>query len=156
MYLWILFFRPILSDSFSLLMCYIVLSHSVMLDFVFLWTVACQGPLSVGLSRQEYWSGLPDPLRGSSISRDQACVSCILYDWATWRGMNKMENSRIFVSFTGGCNNPLFSVMPSARCVYRLCLYCFRFPGSWLCGFHSTILLVVSLPLAAASRLGKQ
>ena len=24
------------------------------------WTVACQVPLSLGLSRQEYWSGLPD------------------------------------------------------------------------------------------------
>ena len=24
-----------------------------------LWTVACQAPLSVGFSRQEYWSGLP-------------------------------------------------------------------------------------------------
>ena len=23
------------------------------------WTVACQAPLSVGFSRQEYWSGLP-------------------------------------------------------------------------------------------------
>ena len=23
------------------------------------WTVACQNPLSVGFSRQEYWSGLP-------------------------------------------------------------------------------------------------
>ena len=26
-----------------------------------LWTVACQAPLSVGFSRQEYWSGLPFP-----------------------------------------------------------------------------------------------
>ena len=25
------------------------------------WTVACQGPLSMGFSRQEYWSGLPFP-----------------------------------------------------------------------------------------------
>ena len=25
------------------------------------WTVAYQGPLSVGFSRQEYWSGLPFP-----------------------------------------------------------------------------------------------
>ena len=25
------------------------------------WTVACQVPLSVGFSRQEYWSGLPFP-----------------------------------------------------------------------------------------------
>ena len=27
--------------------------------FVTLWTVACQIPLSMGFSRQEYWSGLP-------------------------------------------------------------------------------------------------
>ena len=27
-------------------------------------TVACQAPLSVGFSRQEYWSGLPFPLPG--------------------------------------------------------------------------------------------
>ena len=26
-----------------------------------LWTVACQAPLSMGFSRQEYWSGLPFP-----------------------------------------------------------------------------------------------
>ena len=26
-----------------------------------LWTVACQGPLSMGLSQQEYWSELPFP-----------------------------------------------------------------------------------------------
>ena len=25
------------------------------------WTVACQGPRSMGFSRQEYWSGLPFP-----------------------------------------------------------------------------------------------
>ena len=25
------------------------------------WTVACQTPLSMGLSRQEYWNGLPFP-----------------------------------------------------------------------------------------------
>ena len=23
------------------------------------WTVACQAPLSLGISKQEYWSGLP-------------------------------------------------------------------------------------------------
>ena len=28
------------------------------------WTVALQAPLSVGLSRQEYWSGLPSPPPG--------------------------------------------------------------------------------------------
>ena len=29
--------------------------------FVTPWTVACQGLLSIGFSRQEYWSGLPFP-----------------------------------------------------------------------------------------------
>ena len=29
--------------------------------FASLWTVALQAPLSMGFSRQEYWSGLPYP-----------------------------------------------------------------------------------------------
>ena len=28
------------------------------------WTVACQASLSMGFSRQEYWSGLPCPTPG--------------------------------------------------------------------------------------------
>ena len=32
--------------------------------FVTLWTVARQAPLSMGFSRQEYWSGLPFPSPG--------------------------------------------------------------------------------------------
>ena len=32
--------------------------------FVTLWTVACQAPLSMGFSRQEYWSGLSCPPPG--------------------------------------------------------------------------------------------
>ena len=28
------------------------------------WTIACQAPLSMGFSRQEYWSGLPLPSPG--------------------------------------------------------------------------------------------
>ena len=30
-------------------------------SFVTAWTVARQGPLSMGFCRQEYWSGLPFP-----------------------------------------------------------------------------------------------
>ena len=33
-------------------------------DSAVLWAVARQAPLSVGFSRQEYWSGLPFPLPG--------------------------------------------------------------------------------------------
>ena len=34
------------------------------LTLVTLWTVAHQAPLSLGFSRQEYWSGLPCPPPG--------------------------------------------------------------------------------------------
>ena len=34
-------------------------SLSRVLLFATLWTVAHQAPLSMGFSRQEYWSGLP-------------------------------------------------------------------------------------------------
>ena len=35
-----------------------------MSDSVILWTVACQAPLSMAFSRQEYQSGLPSPSPG--------------------------------------------------------------------------------------------
>ena len=31
------------------------------------WTIACQAPLSVGFSRQEYWTGLSCPLPGDLL-----------------------------------------------------------------------------------------
>ena len=56
--------------------------------FVTPWTVACQVPLSMGFSRQEYWSGLPCPPSGASQPRDHTLISyisCIgrwvLYHW---------------------------------------------------------------------------
>ena len=56
------------------------------------WTVAHQAPLSMGSSRQEYWSGLPFPPPGHlSQPRDRAHISClgrgILYHWATWEDL---------------------------------------------------------------------
>ena len=31
------------------------------------WIVACQAPLSMGFSRQEYWNGLPFPSPGELL-----------------------------------------------------------------------------------------
>ena len=46
-------------------MCACMLSRfSCVRPFATLWTVARQAPLSVGFSRQEYWSGLPCPPPG--------------------------------------------------------------------------------------------
>ena len=44
--------------------------------FVTPWTVACQAPLSMGFSRQEYWSRLPCPPPGD-LPLDLNLVSCI-------------------------------------------------------------------------------
>ena len=42
-----------------------MLSHfSPVRFFATPWTVACQAPLSMGFSRQKFWSGLPYPLPG--------------------------------------------------------------------------------------------
>ena len=54
---------------------------SHVLLFVILWTVAHQAPLSIGFSRQEYWSGLPCPPPGDlpnlGIKPKSHYVSCI-------------------------------------------------------------------------------
>ena len=67
-----------------------VLSHfSCVQLFVTLWTAARQAPLSMGFSRQEYYSGLPCPPPG-----DQTHVSCVssitgrfFTHWATWEAL---------------------------------------------------------------------
>ena len=42
-----------------------MLNHFIHVQiFATLWTVACQAPLSIGFSRQQYWSGLPCPPPG--------------------------------------------------------------------------------------------
>ena len=46
--------------------------------FVTLWTIVFQALLSMGFSRQEYWSGLPFPPPGrSSWPRDWTLISCV-------------------------------------------------------------------------------
>ena len=47
-----------------------VLVASVSNSFVTPWTVARQAPLSMGFSRQEYWSGLPCPLPGIFLTQE--------------------------------------------------------------------------------------
>ena len=44
--------------------CCCCLVAKLYLTLVILWNVAHQTPLSMGFSRQEYWSGLPFPLPG--------------------------------------------------------------------------------------------
>ena len=94
-----------------------VLSHVWL--FVTPWIVAFQGPLSMGFPRQEYWSGLPFPLPGSSWPRDwpmpltsPALAGRCLTTSTTWKapknsmpGIKEMEAGqwRFKVETQGGC-----------------------------------------------------
>ena len=69
------------NEQFLLMMVHLCI-HAKLLSrvrlFVTPWTVAGQPPLSMGFSRQEYWSGVAMPSsRGSSWPRDPTSVSCI-------------------------------------------------------------------------------
>ena len=48
--------------------------------FATLWTIACQAPLSMGFSRQEYWSGLPLPSPGDLPNPGTEPMSLTLAD----------------------------------------------------------------------------
>ena len=58
------------NHSWFILHCVCVVSHFSPVRFlVTLWTVALQAALSMGFSRQEYWSGLPRPPPGDLPDR---------------------------------------------------------------------------------------
>ena len=63
----------ILTELWSVLCCAQSLSHIQL--FTTLWTVAPQAPLSMGFSRQEYWSGLPCPSPGDLPNSGNNLVS---------------------------------------------------------------------------------
>ena len=49
-----------------------------------LWTVAHQAPLSMGFSRQEYWSGLPFPAPGDLPNPEIKPVSLVFFYLLHW------------------------------------------------------------------------
>ena len=85
--------------------------HTVMSDsFMTPWTLVHQVLLSMGFSRQEYWSGLPFPSAGDlpdpEIKLASLCVSRvgrqILYHCAVWETQSIIERRR----------NPLWYLHP--------------------------------------------
>ena len=60
--------------------CCMVNSFSPVRLFVTLWTIAQQAPLSMGFSKQEYWSGLPCPPPGDLPNPGIEPVSPVLQE----------------------------------------------------------------------------
>ena len=90
--------------------------------FEILWTVAHQAPLSMGFSRQEYWSGLPFPPPGDLLNawtehtsltmhNSPALAGGIFIISATWEGPRVCEGYHLAMSNswdTMGYIAPLF------------------------------------------------
>ena len=67
-----------------------MLSHFSHILFATIWTVASQAPLSMGFSRQEYWSGLPCPPPGDLPDpgmKPTSLMSPTLADGLEWFAM---------------------------------------------------------------------
>ena len=74
------------------------------IDSAVLWAVARQAPLSVGFSRQEYWSGLPFPLPGDlpdpgikpASLKSPALAGGFLTTSATWEAHQTLSKTSVF------------------------------------------------------------
>ena len=87
----------------NLCVCMCVLSHfSHVQLLVILWTIAHQAPLSMGFSRQEYWSGLSCPPPGDIPNpgiKHASLVSCI-GRWVLYHQRHLESPILLLINFT--------------------------------------------------------
>jgi len=130
------------------------------------WSVARQAPLSVGFSRQQYWSGVAvSSSRGSSHPRDQTWVSCLaglfFTVWASreartlstkwpfcplltteqWSGLDEVNSSLGLQILSGQRTEHWISFVPAAvwTCELPFHLRLHPAPGAALCLFISAL-----------------
>ena len=96
-----------------------ILSHVVVSDFVNPWTVAHQAPLSIGFSRQEFWSGLLFPSPGDRPNpriepASPALVGGFFYYWAMWKEV---------INYFGCCPLLCYETLEGRHSVFLLLLF---------------------------------
>ena len=66
------------------------------------WMVTCQAPLSMGFSRQEYWSGLPFPSKGDLPDQGiEPGSPALQVDSLLSESQGKLYSLILLVSFSG-------------------------------------------------------
>ena len=73
------------------------------------WTIACQAPLSMRFSRQEYWSGLPHPPPGDLPHPEIEPASLCLLHWQAG-SLASVPRGKPNFPFTLRKNIPLFTI----------------------------------------------
>ena len=74
------------------------------------WTVACQAPLSMGLSWQEFWSGLTFPPPGDLPDSGIESASLGLLHWQT-DSLPQSQQSRLLVILQARVRVILFALL---------------------------------------------
>ena len=82
--------------------------------FATLWTVACQASLSMGFSRQEYWSGLSCPPLQGMTQGSSPCILCLLHYQADSLPVVAWESPYICIYVC------IYNVYWMALCIYNL------------------------------------
>ena len=118
--------------------------------FATLWTEGCQAPLSMGFSRQEYWSGLPFPPPGdlpdSGIDqRIKPYISCIgrrvLYEHSKIKTgtLQILANKHIInekcLHFKMDCGKSIYHSYKTSTLIFRLPKVHWSLPKKLLCLF---------------------
>ena len=109
---------------------YVLSCFSCVWFFVTLWTVAHQVSLSLGFSRQEYWSGLPCPPPGSELESLNFCIAGGFFTTSTtWK-------ADIFLQWNGGAFVRYFLPTSDPLCcrnsALKLMSYCcLMIPEAW-------------------------
>ena len=72
--------------------------HAHMLSHVTPWTAACQAPLSMDFSRQEYWSGLPFPSPGPFLKmiKNSTYLIRLLSGWTVTTYVKHLVNCLVY------------------------------------------------------------
>ena len=115
-----------------------VLSHfSHVYLFAILWTLACQASLSMGFSRQEYWSGLPFPSPGNlpnpGIEPGSPALQELFTKWATkgnrWTSKSALlykqakKKKKVFSKEKSGTSVPSQEIIQAPTCHWLNSLY---------------------------------
>ena len=80
-----------------------------------LWTVACQAPLSMGSSRQEYWSGLPCPPPVDLPSPGIETASYSLLYWQVGSSPLAPPEKPLSIAL-------LSKLEPASKCIWNMCV----------------------------------
>ena len=111
---------------FSSLVKVHLLSHVQL--FVTPWTVAYQAPLSMGFSRQEYWSGLPEQEINCPCWRYQEERNILITRDREWRWQNSVQTDPVKITLIFLCS--LVSCFSTIASLFSLVYMLFGFATS--------------------------